>query len=390
MAGSQRAGNSAFWTTITDLSLASVATAKDLYTDGINRVADRSVWLRDEIVRRTAALASTTAGTRATVTGSADLSTLTYDPIAGDLNGLTLQVQADTGGIKTVTFGSGAGVAPTGPADVVSQMVAQTSGQPFGNVDAAGHLSVGSTTTGSGSTIAITGGSATTLLGLVHGQNATGISSGADGISGVGGAAVTGSNFTVPAGTLRSMLQYVADNVPAIVSGLLSVSKLRVGTGSTPAVAGDACVGNDLTVDGGASIAEEVEAAGGVMVGTGLGAAARLYVSRGSYDMRDVHAISASATTATIDAGYPAHVADSWAGSGGVLACTLSTYGGSDKPEVYFKFVPADPSGVATMTRQGAGSAFLTYTGPCEMTFRWNGSKYLPHEWSGDIVGTFT
>lgn len=209
-----RAGNSSFWTTIKSLALASTVTAEQLYTLGLDKLTDRTVWLRDEITRRTAALAAVTAGTTAALVGSVDLSTLTYDATSGDLNGLTFQIQADTGGAKTVTFGSG-GSAPLSPADVVAQILAATSGQPSASVDSAGHLNVGSTTTGGGSTITIVGGSACTLLGFTASATASGVSSGGEGASLVGVSAYSGTQFTIAAGTLTTFLRLLADKAAA-------------------------------------------------------------------------------------------------------------------------------------------------------------------------------
>src|SRR5512135_2522625 len=190
---------SSWWTSILQLADNELLTFDTLYKGGILKLADNAAWLRDEIVRRFAVLAGTAAGTHATVTGSVDLSTLTYDPSAGTLNGLTLQVQADTGGLYTVTFGSGPS-APTGPGDVAAAIVTATGGQPTAVVDSAGHLGVSSTTTGTGSTITVVAGTAVTALGFTNGQNASGVASGADGISQVGGALVSGSKMNITAG----------------------------------------------------------------------------------------------------------------------------------------------------------------------------------------------
>ena len=209
--GALRAGGSAFWTSVLSLVDTDNVTMDSLYAQGINRLSDRAVWLRDEITRRTAAIASTVVGTTAKVTGSADLSTLVYDATTGDLNGLTLQVQCDSAAIKTVTFATGF-VASPGPGDVVNQINAATSSTPLATVDSAGHLSLESVVTGATGTVQVIGGSALALLGLTVGQNATGASSGADGISLIGGGQVAGSQLTLAAGSLRSMLQTVADS----------------------------------------------------------------------------------------------------------------------------------------------------------------------------------
>lgn len=210
-----RAGNSTFWTSIKKLVLGDTVTADLLYTDGIDKLADRSVWLRDAITRVRSDFANATAGTKATITGSVDLSTLVYDPIVGTLNGITLQFLADTGGTLTAHIGTG-DTAPTGPADVVTQILAATSAHQGAFVDSAGHLNITSNTTGGSSTISAAGGSLS-LVGFTGGSGADGLATGADGISHVSGAAITptvsGVGATVPAGTLRSMIQFIADKM---------------------------------------------------------------------------------------------------------------------------------------------------------------------------------
>ena len=215
--GTPRNGNNAWWTSIYSLALASAATALDIWTNGIDRLSDRTVWLYNQIVLLRANLANATAGTRATVTDSVDLTTLVYDPIIGTVNGLTLQLTADLGGTLTVTFGVGA-LAPTGPGDVVAAIVAAVSAYQSAFEDAAGHLNLASNTTGGTSTITVTGGTALSALGFTSAQNAAGAASGADGISQVSGAQIVAGVFTVPAGTLRAMLAYILARVPSSVA----------------------------------------------------------------------------------------------------------------------------------------------------------------------------
>lgn len=209
--GSLRAGLASFWTSIRALVDTDDVTQVSLYEEGINRLADRTVWLRAALDKATEDLASVSLGKTAKVTGSVDLSTLVYDPIAGDLNGLTLQVQSDTSGVITVTFGIGAGVAPTGPADVATAILAAGSGDPFALVGGGGNLLISSTTTGGTGTITIVGGTAVTVLGFTVAQTATGSSANGDGGSLLGVAAITGTGFNLAAGTLRSMLQSIAN-----------------------------------------------------------------------------------------------------------------------------------------------------------------------------------
>lgn len=218
--GSLRAGLSSFWTSVLELLDTDDVTNDSLYKQGINRLSDRTAWLRDEISRRTTALARTTLGTTAKITGSVDLSTLVYDDIAGDLNSGDIQVQSDSSALFTVTFGTGAGLAPTGPADVVTQINNATGGNPLASIDSAGHLTLASVTSGAGGTVTANEGTFFTLsqLGFSGGATATGTSSGGDGISIVGGAGIVGSNFTIFSGTVRSMLQQVADGAASSVA----------------------------------------------------------------------------------------------------------------------------------------------------------------------------
>ncbi len=208
---SLRGGLSAFWTSIRDLVDTDDVTHTSLYVEGIQRLADRSMWLLGAIDGAASDLASASLGTAAKVTGSVDLSTLVYDPIAGALNGRTIQIQSDTSAVITVTFGVGAGLAPTGPADVVTAILAASSGNPSALVGPASNLKISSATTGGTGVITIIGGSALALLGFTAGQTATGASAGGDGISRIAGAAITGASFNLAAGTLRSMLQTVAN-----------------------------------------------------------------------------------------------------------------------------------------------------------------------------------
>jgi hypothetical protein len=209
-------GQSTWWSTIASFLTADWVDEVAL-RQSINRLRDGSVWLRDEITRRTAALASTSIGAPARVIGSGDLTTLVYDDISGDLNGLDLQVQTDNSGVKTVAFGIGKGAAPTGPGDVVTAVLAATGGNPGALVDAAGHLNLTSLTQGGTGTIAIVGGSALALLGFAVGQNATGSSSGNSGDSLVGVGPISGQGFVFGGGPLRSLLLLLADGAMSIV-----------------------------------------------------------------------------------------------------------------------------------------------------------------------------
>lgn len=204
--------SSTFWTSITNALDTTLMTFDILYRLGLNKVADRTEWLRDEIVRQQARLASATAGTRATVIGSANLSTLTYDPTAGSLNGKTFGAESDTNA-ATITFGTGSG-APSSPADVVTQINAATASDPLATLDAAGHLSLSAVTTGAASSLEVMGGSALAVLGFPVAV-VSGVATGNDGASQIGAAQVVGSSFTIPAGNLRAVLQKIADTALA-------------------------------------------------------------------------------------------------------------------------------------------------------------------------------
>lgn len=211
----QRASLSAFWASITDLLDDELVSHASLYVGALRKLADSTAWLRDEIARKSAALLSTSLGTTAKITGSVDIRTIVYDDITGALNGKTLVIASNNSGAITVTFGTGAGLAPTGPADVIAQILAASAGNPGAAIDSAGHLTLSSLTTGGSGTITATSGTALAVLGYTAAQTATGAASGGDGLSAVAGALITGKEVSLSAGTLRSMLQYIADNMVA-------------------------------------------------------------------------------------------------------------------------------------------------------------------------------
>jgi hypothetical protein len=95
-------------------------------------------------------------------------------------------------------------------------------------------------------------------------------------------------------------------------------------------------------------------------------------------------AISASATTATIDDTKPMWTAVAWNGSGGTLDVTVSpaTVSGA-RADILFFFDPTSPSHQATFTRYGAGSPFFTVAGKGLVRFRWSGTAYRA---LGDVV----
>lgn len=198
-------GQSTFWSTIASFLTGDWADEKAL-AESINRLRDGSVWLRDEITRLRAALAKPSAGSPAVIIGVKDLSEVVYDEIAGDLNGKDLQIQSDTSGVKTITFGIGKGAAPLGPGDVVTQILTQTANDPSALVDAAGHLNLMSMTASALGTITAIGGSALPLLGFAVGQTSTGQSSGAAGVSLIGVPAMPGPQLSFGGGTLEAAL----------------------------------------------------------------------------------------------------------------------------------------------------------------------------------------
>lgn len=216
-------GKATLWRSIVSIADFTMFTAAVIYDGALHRLADGQAWFLAEMVRLRASLARTAIGTVATITGSVDLTTLVYDATTGDLNGLTIVVTSNNSGSLTVTFGTGAGAAPTGPADVVAAILAITSGNPAALVDAAGHLNLSSTTSGGTGTIAVLGGSALPVLGFGPLQNATGASSGGDGFSLIGGAAITGASFNFASGTLRAVVQYIADHLASLTSSLDAV-----------------------------------------------------------------------------------------------------------------------------------------------------------------------
>ena len=216
-------GKATLWSSILSLADFTLLTAATLYYGGLHRLADGQAWFLAELVRLRASLARTVIGTVATITGSVDLGTLVYDPITGDLNGLTIVMQSDNSASIVVTFGIGAGVAPTGPADVVTAILASTGGNPAAVLDSAGHLNLSSTTSGGTGTIGILGGTALALLGFGPLQTGTGQSTGGDGASRIGQAAITGASFNIIAGTMRAVSQYLADHVASLTAPLDAV-----------------------------------------------------------------------------------------------------------------------------------------------------------------------
>ncbi len=210
------APQSIFWSAITSLMDLTLVTRELLYIQGLHRLADRSQWLLDEIGRRSFALQSTTAGTPGVLTGSIDLSTLTYDPSAGSLNGKTLQVQTNNNGPDVVTFGTG-GSAPVDPEDVADQINTATSSNPLASLDAANHLNLSSVTTGGLGTVTVIDGTALTLLGLTA-TTGTGQTTGGDGSDAIGVSDITGFGLTLSAGSLKDVLQSIANNVFALMA----------------------------------------------------------------------------------------------------------------------------------------------------------------------------
>jgi hypothetical protein len=201
--------SSTFWSSITNLVDTTLVTAELLYKLGINKVADRTEWLRDEIARQATRLQSSTPGSRATAAGSVDLSTLIYDPTAGSLNGKSFGVESNTNA-ATITFGTG-GSAPTSPASVAAQINAATGSDPLATVDGANKLLLTAVTAGALSTIEVMNGSAVSLLGLTVGVGTSGVATGNDGASAVGVAAIAGTSFSIAAGTVRSALTSIAN-----------------------------------------------------------------------------------------------------------------------------------------------------------------------------------
>jgi hypothetical protein len=110
------------------------------------------------------------------ITGGTGLALLgltvsTTNGVAGALDGLTVLLQADTGGAQTVTFGTGTS-APADEDAVVAAIAALT-GATAALYSSRNLLQISSDTLGSSSTLAITGGTALTALGLSI-ANATG------------------------------------------------------------------------------------------------------------------------------------------------------------------------------------------------------------------------
>jgi len=254
--GSDVAGTSTFWRTIFEYLDGEPIFADGLYRRGIRRLSDRTMWLVDETVRILSRLAATDAGTKATIAGSVDLATLAYDPVTGDLNGKTLILDGDVGASQTVTFGTG-GTAPANPADVVTQILAQTSNKTA-VLDSSSRLSVGSTTVGALSTIEVVGGTGAALLGLVVGT-ASGAGTVSDGASRVGWYEYSG----IATGTVRTALKAVIDNafpLAGLTASVVEASPIIDSTGASHAasatVADSTTASQALDLPDGASLTD--------------------------------------------------------------------------------------------------------------------------------------
>jgi hypothetical protein len=183
----------------------------------LERLTDRSTWLRDEIHRQAARLASVANGTRATVIGTRDLSKFSvHDPEnnpagelgpGGLLDGTTLSLGEDTAAAEVVQFN-----APITAADIAAQIAAGAPTNKGVFLDDGGRLVLSSKTVGGGSTLAVSG-SATAPLGLPVGT-ATGKGTVDDGASRVGFL----GHGAVPTGTVRSALVQMIDAVATLVA----------------------------------------------------------------------------------------------------------------------------------------------------------------------------
>lgn len=178
----------------------------------LERMTDRSTWLRDEIHRQAARLASVADGTKATVIGTKDLSKFSvHNPEdnptgelgpGGLLDGTTLSLDEDTAAAELVQFN-----APLTAADVAAQITAGAPTNKAVMLDDLGRLVLSSKTVGGGSSRAVSG-SAAALLGLPVGT-ATGTGTVDDGASRVGFL----GHGAVPTGTVRAALVMMIDAV---------------------------------------------------------------------------------------------------------------------------------------------------------------------------------
>lgn len=207
-------GSSIFHSFVRMLNDGEMVTHETLYKLGLKPIIDRTTWLLDEIHRVRADLSSTASGTRATIIGTRDLSTLTlYDAetnprgelgAGGLLDGKSLILQEDTYSAEEVRF-----VAPNSAAELVTQIVQNAPRNKAVLLDGSSRLVLMSCTEGENSTLRVDG-SAVGILGLPIGM-ATGSSAVSDGASLIGFAAHPAANF--PAGNLRSTITYLIDNV---------------------------------------------------------------------------------------------------------------------------------------------------------------------------------
>jgi ethanolamine utilization microcompartment shell protein EutS len=169
-------------------------------------------------------------------------------------------------------------------------------------------------------------------------------------------AAYTGAIWTIAAGPLSAFLHDLADKA-AKVDAAINTFTGAVSIEGTTQVTG-------LTATG------TVEMQGNLIADNGI----KLPV--GAVVTRAATAVSASATTLTMDAAVSAeYVAEAWNGSGGALAVTLAAYvdpGGRPNPEMTLKFGPTKPS-----HRANFNSPACTLTGLGTITFRWSGAWHV-------------
>jgi len=120
-------GSRIFHSVVRLLNDGEMVTHETLYKLGLERIIDRTTWLAEEIYRAASGLSSTASGTRATLLGTRNLSTLTlYDAETnptgelgpgGLLDGRTLLLVEDTSTPEEFYF-----VAPMSTVEVVDQI----------------------------------------------------------------------------------------------------------------------------------------------------------------------------------------------------------------------------------------------------------------------------
>lgn len=171
----------------------------------------------------------------------------------------------------------------------------------------------------------------------------------------VGVEAITGTSFSITAGTLYAVLASIANGVAWL------------------AASGNHFLGT-VTVDGAATLSNTLDVSGVTTV-SAINVSTDLRLKDGAVLTRDGTAISSGSLTASVDpAAHGFYRANAWNGTSGLLDITLEAYGGAlQAPEVEIEFNPVQPSAVATFSLPASSSPLVVLTGRGTVRFRWVG-----------------